>query len=149
MVFFLSSFPSGITVSGGTTSFLKWLCGHLVQSALLWHHQACVGEGKAPLTLSHWKYVFLLANLQFSWLRKAEGMVRHFCIIVSCCPTTPVYDIWCGVLKKCCFSRYDGEPQQQKRNGPLKMESQEDSQEVGCRVPGLDCLHNVQCHTVT
>ena len=81
--------------------------------------------------LSYWEYVFLLANIQFSYLRKAEGMVRHFLINVSCCPTTPVFDIWSGVLKKCCSSQCGGEPQQQKRKGPME------SQEVGCRVSGL------------
>ena len=38
----------------------------------------CVGEGKVLLTLSHWEYVCPLAYVQFSCLRKAEGMVRHF-----------------------------------------------------------------------
>ena len=113
-----SSFPSGIT--SVSKAQLISSCGCVATcsnqtyfSTSLWHHQACVGEGKVPLTLSHWEYIFSLASLQLSWLGKAEGMARNCCMIFFCCPTTPVYDIWCGVLKKCCFSRYDGEPQQQ------------------------------------
>ena len=131
-----SSFLSGtVNVYKVQTNFLMWLCGHTNLSIFLWHHQVCVREGKVPLALSHWEYLFI-STCQLSIFLFKEGLRDGKApFVVLCFAAMPPQ--LCGVAKKCCFSWYDGEIQQQKILG--LMETQ-DSQEVVCEVSGVDCL---------
>ena len=70
------------------------LSSYKITSTSLWHHLVCPGEGKVPLILSHWEYLFSLAKFQCSWLRKARGMARH---ILQYCLSLPCHPIVCGV----------------------------------------------------
>ena len=95
--------------------------------ALSWREVCWEGQGPShTIVLQHLFCHGCVACPLAGWVGEDlgdGGMARHF-HIVSSLSTTPIYDIWSGVLKRC--------------SSPMK--SQEDSQEVGCGVDWLSTM---------